>query len=208
MLVRDLRTQVDVVLPRIALAERAGGLEEPLEERVVDGVLDQKAGPGQTHLSGVVVLVHGLPDDRVQVGVRECDERRLALSSSDTGVRFAPAAAATTRPVATEPVNATPIDARVPTSAAPACSPIPCTTLNAPSGSPRPGDVREHRGRERRPLRRLQHHRVPRADAGASRQLASISGAFHGVTTAATPARSTKRSAYPSWSRSPPSARR
>ena len=76
-------------------------------------------------------------------------------------MRFAPAAARRACPSATEPVNAMRSTPGWATSAAPASSPIPCTTLNAPSGSPASlRDVGEHRGGERRPLRRLQHHGV------------------------------------------------
>ena len=110
-------------------------------------------------------------------------------SSRETGVRFAPADAATSLPVATDPVNATRPTSGCATSAAPASSPIPCTTLKAPSGIPasRVMSARSeavsgaHSGG-------FAITASPAASAGAIRQVASISGAFHGVITTATPA--------------------
>ena len=103
--------------------------------------------------------------------------------------RFAPAEAATSRPVATDPVKATRPTSGCATSAAPASSPIPWTTLNAPSGIPASRVMSAsseavsgaHSGG-------LAITASPAGSAGAMRQVASISGAFHGVITAATPA--------------------
>ena len=48
-------------------------------------------------------------------------------------------------------------------SGAPASRPVPCTTLNTPAGRPGlVGDVRQQGRGQRRPLRRLEHHGVPR----------------------------------------------
>ena len=88
----------------------------------------------------------------------------------------------------TEPVNAIRSTSGFATSAAPASSPIPCTTLNAPSGSPASCAMSAsidavsgaHSGGFSTTV-------FPAASAGAMRHVASISGAFHGVITAATP---------------------
>ena len=112
----------------------------------------------------------------------------LPPSSSESGVRLAPADAATSLPVGTEPVNAIRSTSGFATSAAPASSPIPCTTLNAPSGSPASCAMSAsidavsgaHSGG-------LSTTVFPAASAGAMRHVASISGAFHGVITTATP---------------------
>ena len=77
MLARDLRADVGRVVARIALRDRRGRLDEPVEERVVHPGLDQQAGPGQADLARVVELVHRLRDDRVEIGVGERDEGRL-----------------------------------------------------------------------------------------------------------------------------------
>ena len=112
----------------------------------------------------------------------------LPPSSSETGVRLAPADAATSLPVGTEPVNAIRSTSGFATSAAPASSPIPWTTLNAPSGNPASCAMSAsidavsgaHSGG-------LTTTVFPAASAGAIRHVASISGAFHGVITTATP---------------------
>jgi hypothetical protein len=109
-------------------------------------------------------------------------------SSSDTGVRFRAAACATSFPVATEPVNAMRSTSVWATSAAPASSPIPCTTFSTPSGRPASRETSAsieavsgaHSGG-------LKTTVLPAASAGARRQVPSISGAFHGVITTATP---------------------
>src|SRR5262245_36552427 len=113
----------------------------------------------------------------------------LPPSSRDTGVSCAPAAAAIMRPVAAEPVNATLARSGCATSAAPASVPRPWTTLKAPSGRPasrvtsasRLAVSGAHSGGFATTV-------FPAASAGAIRQVASMSGAFHGVITAVTPA--------------------
>ena len=60
VLARDQWTQVGGVVARVALAERGGALEEPLDERVVERVLDEQPGPGQADLARVVELADGL----------------------------------------------------------------------------------------------------------------------------------------------------
>src|SRR5438128_4978378 len=74
-------------------------------------------------------------------------------------------------------------------SAAPASSPMPCTTLNTPSGMPASCVMSASReagsGAQSGGLKTTV---LPAASAGARRQVPSISGAFHGVMTAATPA--------------------
>ena len=94
--------------------------------------------------------------------------------------------------------------------AAPASSPIPCSTLNAPSGRPAScamsASIEAVSGAHSGGLRITA---LPAASAGATRQVASINGAFHGVITAVTPLGShSKCSANPSWSFSSPSVSR
>ena len=124
----------------------------------------------------------------------------LPPSSSEVGVRLAAAACATSLPVGTLPVNAMRSTPGCAVSAAPASSPIPCTTLNAPSGRPASFAMSAsidavsgaHSGG-------FSTTALPAASAGATRQVASISGAFHGVMTAVTPDGShSNRSANPS----------
>ena len=74
----DLRPQVGVFQTWIALSDPPGRLEEPLEELVVHRTLHDQPCSSQTHLAGVVELVHGLLHDRLEIGVGERDERRLA----------------------------------------------------------------------------------------------------------------------------------
>ena len=86
--------------------------------------------------------------------------------------------------------------------AAPASSPIPCSTLNAPSGRPAScamsASIEAVSGAHSGGLRITA---LPAASAGATRQVASINGAFHGVITAVTPLGSHSNcSANPSWS--------
>ncbi len=112
----------------------------------------------------------------------------LPPSSSETGVRFAAAACATSLPVSIDPVNAMRSTPGCRVSAAPASSPIPWSTLNAPSGSPasramsasREAVSGAHSGG-------FSTTAFPAASAGATRHVASMSGAFHGVITTVTP---------------------
>ena len=112
----------------------------------------------------------------------------LPPSSSETGVRFAAAAWATSFPVSIDPVNAIRSTPGWAVSAAPASSPIPCTTLNAPSGRPA-SRVMSARSEAVRGAHSggLAITLLPAASAGAIRQVASISGAFQGVITTVTP---------------------
>ena len=104
-------------------------------------------------------------------------------------MRLAAAAAAMLRPVGTEPVKAIRSTREWDTSAAPASSPTPCSTLNTPGGRPASRTMSPstdavsgaHSGGFSTTV-------FPAARAGATRQVASISGAFHGVITAVTPA--------------------
>ena len=115
-------------------------------------------------------------------------------------MRFAPADCATSLPVGTEPVNAIRSTPGWAVSAAPASSPIPCTTLKAPSGSPAScamsASIEAVSGAHSGGFRITA---FPAARAGATRQVASIRGAFHGVITTVTPLGShATRSANPS----------
>ena len=100
------------------------------------------------------------------------------------------AVAAAIRPaVGTEPVKDIRRMPGWPLSAAPASGPSPCTTLNTPGGRPASAVMSAsseavsgaHSGG-------LATTVLPAARAGPMRQVASISGAFHGVMIAVTPA--------------------
>ena len=93
------------------------------------------------------------------------------------------------RPVLVSPVNEMRGTRGCATSAAPATSPIPWTRLNAPSGRPASVMISGSRladsGVHSAGLRTTVH---PAARAGASFQVSSMNGVFHGVIRPATPA--------------------
>ncbi len=109
-------------------------------------------------------------------------------SSNETGVRFAAAARAISRAVSTEPVKEIRARPGCATSAAPASSPIPWTTFRTPGGrpasraiSPRSDAVSgDHSAGLRTAVQ-------PAASAGPTFQVSSMSGAFQGEMSAATP---------------------
>ena len=73
-------------------------------------------------------------------------------------------------------------------SGAPAVSPKPCTTLNAPDGSPASVTISASSVAESGDHSAGFSTTVfPAASAGASLQVVSISGAFHGMISPATP---------------------
>ena len=113
----------------------------------------------------------------------------LPPSSKDSGVRLSAAARATALAVGTEPVKAMRATPGWDTSAAPASVPMPWTTLKTPGGMPASAVMSAKRlavsGAHSGGLRTTVS---PAASAGPMRQVASISGAFHGVTMAVTPA--------------------
>jgi len=95
-----------------------------------------------------------------------------------------------TRPaVGTEPVNESRLIPGCAESGAPAPTPEPCTTLKTPSGTPASAMMSASRlavsGAHSGGLATTV---LPAASAGPILQVASISGAFHGVMIAATPA--------------------
>ena len=91
-------------------------------------------------------------------------------------------------PVADSPVNETRLTPGCATSGAPAVSPKPCTTLNTPGGTPTSSSSAARRvavsGDHSAGLRTIV---LPAARHGAIRQVESISGAFQGMISAATP---------------------
>ena len=121
-------------------------------------------------------------------------------SSRLQGTRFAPAAWAIHFAVGTEPVNEMRASRGSLTSAAPVFAPVPCTILNTPGGRPAASaqSARSelvsgaHSGG-------LTTTVFPAASAGPSFQVPSISGAFHGVMIATTPAGSW-RTMWRAWS--------
>ena len=111
----------------------------------------------------------------------------LPPSSIDRPLRCGAAAAMIVRPVPVSPVNEMRGTPGCATSAAPATSPMPCTRLNTPSGRPalvmisgsRLADSGVHSAG-------LSTTVQPDASAGASFQVASMNGVFHGVIRPAT----------------------
>ena len=125
-------------------------------------------------------------------------------SSNDSGTMFGAAAAAMSPAVGTDPVKDIRRMPGCALSAAPASGPSPCTTLKTPAGRPASAVMSAssdavsgaHSGG-------LATTVLPAARAGPMRQVASISGAFHGVIIAVTPAGSQViRSRWPRISRS------
>ncbi len=112
----------------------------------------------------------------------------LPPSSSVTLFRFSAAAWATARPVAVEPVNATLSTPECPARAAPSSREAPVTTLTTPGGNPAspasPASASVAAGECSEGLTTIVH---PAASAGASFQVSSSSGEFHGVIAATTP---------------------
>ena len=110
-------------------------------------------------------------------------------SSKLTGVTLRAADSPILIDVGTDPVKQTRRTSGCATRGAPASVPKPCTTLKTPAGSPASCAMSAksdavsgaHSGG-------LATTVLPAASAGPMRQVASISGAFHGVTIAVTPA--------------------
>src|SRR5688572_27715654 len=106
----------------------------------------------------------------------------LPPSSSVTLLMFSAAACATARPVAVEPVNATLSTPRCAASAAPVSRESPVTTLTTPGGNPAPSTSSANPSVETGECSDgLTTTVQPAASAGASFQLISSSGEFHGV---------------------------
>lgn len=112
----------------------------------------------------------------------------LPPSSSLSRLRFSAAACATARPVAVEPVKATLSTPGCPASAAPVSRDSPVTTLTTPGGNPAcpnsSANTSVETGACSDGFTTIVH---PAASAGASFQVSSISGEFHGVMAATTP---------------------
>ena len=113
----------------------------------------------------------------------------LPPSSIDRPLRPGAAAAMMTCPVVVSPVNEISGTSGCVTRAAPASSPIPCTMLNTPSGTPASVMISGSRladsGDHSAGLRTTVH---PAARLGASFQVSSMNGVFHGVISPAGPA--------------------
>src|SRR3954471_13413912 len=112
----------------------------------------------------------------------------LPPSSTEQRLSVPAALAITVRPVVVSPVKQTSWTPACATSAAPAVSPKPCTTLNTPGGSSASASTSaslvavsgDHSAG-------LSTTVLPAASAGAIRQVESISGAFQGMISPATP---------------------
>jgi hypothetical protein len=105
VLARDLRP-MSVVSSR----DRPGGsrrrLEEAVEERLVHRALDDQPRPGQTDLPALSNWFTACFTVASKSASANATNGDFPPSSSDTGVRFAAAACATSLPVSIEPVNA------------------------------------------------------------------------------------------------------
>ncbi len=114
----------------------------------------------------------------------------LPPSSAETGVRLAAAAAMMAAPVALEPVKVIRSTRGSPVSG-PATSspPYPCTMLRTPSGSPASSASSPNRAAVSGVCGAgFSTTVLPKASAGATFQVASMSGAFHGLIAETTPA--------------------
>ena len=117
----------------------------------------------------------------------------LPPSSKLTGVRLAAAAAPITRAVAGDPVKLIRLTFGCRTSASPAEAPVPWTMFSTPSGTPAcwamsPSSDRLNGANSGG----LTTTVLPAASAGPIFHVPSISGAFHGTISAATPAGSNR----------------
>ena len=113
----------------------------------------------------------------------------LPPSSMDRPLRWGAAAAMIACPVVVSPVNEMRGTPGCATSAAPATSPMPCTRLNTPSGRPASVMISGSRLAESGVHSAgLSTTGQPAASAGASFQVSSMNGVFHGVIRPATPA--------------------
>ena len=112
----------------------------------------------------------------------------LPPSSNVTGLRFSAAATATLRPVAVDPVNATLSTPGCAARWAPGAPVEEVTTLTTPSGMPaRATSSANPRVEPGACSEGLTTTVQPAARAGATFQLMSSSGEFHGVMAATTP---------------------
>ena len=106
----------------------------------------------------------------------------LPPSSRVTRLRLSAAACATARPVAVDPVNATLSTPGCPASAAPVSRDSPVTTLNTPGGKPACSNRAAKASVDAGECSEgLTTNVQPAASAGATFQVISSSGEFHGV---------------------------
>ncbi|GBC87500.1 hypothetical protein HRbin12_01510 [bacterium HR12] len=161
MLPADERPDVGLLLPRVPLPQSPCELEEPLEERLGHRGLDQETGPGQAHLPCVVVLVHRLADRRLEVRVGEDEEGRLAPELERDRGEVGAGGRRDEPPRGDRPGERDPVHAGMGDEGRAGLLADPLDHVEGAVRQPRlPRDVGEERGREGRPLRRLQHHRV------------------------------------------------
>ena len=112
----------------------------------------------------------------------------LPPSSNEQGMRFSAAARATAFAVGTEPVKQMRETSGFSVSGAPASMPKPCTTLKTPAGRPASwASCAKYEAVSGAHSGGLSTTVSPDASAGPMRQVASMSGAFHGVMMTATP---------------------
>ena len=188
VLARDLRPDVGGLLARVSLADHAGRLEEPLEERVAHRSLDDQPRPGQAHLPGVVELVHRLLHGRIQIGVGERDERRLAPELQRDGREVRRRGLRDELAGLDRPGERDPADAGVARERGAGLLADPLHHVERAVGHPASRAMSANRDAVRGAHSGgLATTLLPAASAGAMRHVASISGAFHGVITIVTP---------------------
>ena len=188
MLAGDGGADVRGLVSRVALPQPGGALEKRAVNSPAMGSSISSRVPARHTCPALSYWPTACVTARSRSASANTSSGDLPPSSSDTGVSCAPAAAATRRPVRADPVNATLARSGCATSAVPACPPRPWTTLKTPSGRPasrvmsasRLAVSGAHSGG-------LATTVFPAASVGAIRQVASMSGAFHGVITAVTP---------------------
>ncbi len=158
----DLRADVGGLVPRVALAQRASPVEEPRGELLGDRRLDQQPAAGEADLAGVVVLLHGVGHGQVEVRVGEDQQRRLPAQLQRDGGQVGGGRGGDVPGGGDRAGEADPGHVRVGDQRGADLLAVPLDHVEHPVRQPRLGrDVGQQRRGQRRPLGRLQHHRVP-----------------------------------------------
>ena len=160
-----------------------------LEERAGDRLLDEQARAGETDLSRVVVLARCLPRRRLEIAVREHEERPLAAELSGERDEVARGSDADRAGGLRRSRERDPAHIRVRDERGTDLLPDPLHDVEDAGRQPRLRDeVAEQRARQRRPFGGLEHHRASRRRAPVRVfHVESMNGAFHGVITTAGP---------------------
>jgi hypothetical protein len=188
---RDNRAHVHRLVERIADAQFFHARPQPVVELVGDAFLHDGARSGAADLALVEPdRVDDALDGRVEIGVLENDERRLAASSSDSFLPDPAVWRRRMRPTSVEPVKASLAMPSWPAIAAPA-SPSPLTRLKTPAGRPASAQISAKAMAVSGVCSADFSTTVqPAASAGATFQASISSGKFHGMIWPQTPAAS------------------